>query len=69
MPLAYNGQSMKTLLENLWELGFQGFNVTVPFKEEVANCLGLEGKSVNTVYRGKVVGRLNRLMEKVSVTL
>lgn len=43
---------VKEFIENFWAVGGTGFNVTTPYKELVAEIIGTELTSVNTVYRG-----------------
>ncbi|WP_159455060.1 shikimate dehydrogenase family protein [Pseudobacteriovorax antillogorgiicola] len=53
VPLEFQGVDLKSLLDSLWHLGFVGLNVTVPFKETVAELFPSSGlTSVNTLYRG-----------------
>ena len=51
IPMPYAGDNLGEFLKVADDINLQGFNVTVPFKEEVANALGLTGSSINTVYR------------------
>lgn len=53
VPLPYSGSHLPGLLQSLWDLGFQGLNVTVPFKEQVASLFPDSNlQSVNTLSRG-----------------
>lgn len=51
IPTPFAGESISSFLKVAHDIGLQGFNVTVPFKEDVATELGLCGESINTVYR------------------
>lgn len=52
--LAFNlgAQHLATFLEAAWSMDFGGFNVTQPYKNDVARIIGAKEESVNTVYRG-----------------
>lgn len=53
IPLAYDSRDLGGLLKVLWDLGFLGLNVTVPFKEKIAALFPASDLlSVNTLYRG-----------------
>lgn len=53
IPLGYQGDDMKSLLDSLWHLGFVGINVTVPYKEVVSQAVKSSLGAVNTLYRGE----------------
>ena len=50
IPTPYHGEKVESFLDAASDMGFVGFNVTVPFKEKIANALGKPGESINTVY-------------------
>ncbi len=51
VPLHYQGDDLSSLLRSLWQLGFVGVNVTLPYKEAVAGVLSTPLNAVNTLYR------------------
>lgn len=53
VPLPLQSENLEGVLKSLWDVGFQGLNVTVPLKEAIAAIFPESGLySVNTLSRG-----------------